>query len=110
MAEDSFFYDLVLSDDRSSITNVIAYQERPGHGLRGVIWTTDRREWIYAPAIIADILYDDSDTVQTSAADRTTAEEAATVALQTELPPETKLLSLCEEGERMGWRYGPPSA
>jgi len=108
MTDEGFFYDLVLSDDQKSITNVLAYQERPGQSLRAVMWSDTAHRWIYAPAIVADVLYDDSDPMTTQPADRATAERAASAALQAQLPAESALIALCEEGERMGWRYGPP--
>jgi hypothetical protein len=110
VADGDFLYDLVLANDRHTTTNVIVYQERPGQGLRGVLWSETSHRWIYAPAIVADILYDDDDPTPTQAADRATAEVAAADALRTELPTEEELGALCEEGERMGWRYGPPES
>ena len=110
MTDEGFAYDLVLADDHQTTVNVIAYQERPGRSLRGVVWDNQIRRWIYAPAIVADILYDDSDPTPVRALDRAAAEKAAVDQLQTELPPEGTLATLCEEGERMGWRYGPPEA
>jgi hypothetical protein len=108
MASDSFDYQLVLTDDETSATSIIAYQETVSDGLRGVLWSVPRRQWIYAPAIVSDLVYDDSDPVPTRTADRTTAERVARDELGTDLPSEEALTALCAEGEQMGWRFGPP--
>jgi hypothetical protein len=107
MTTDSFDYKLVLTDDRAAATSVIAFQETM-NGLQGVLWSVPRRQWIYASAIVSDLLYDDSDPVPTRTADRATAERVARDELGTELPSEEALAALCSEGERMGWRFGPP--
>jgi hypothetical protein len=108
MASDTFEYELVLTDDETAATSIIAFQEPVNDGLRGVLWSVPRRQWIYAPAIVSDLLYDDSDPVPTRTVDRAAAERAARDQLGTELPSEDTLAELCAEGERMGWRFGPP--
>jgi len=111
MPRQDFAYQLVLAeDDPETITSVIAYQASSTSGMRGVLWSVPNRAWIYAPAVIADILYDDLDPMPLREVDRQTAERAAREALKNELPSEAALVQLCEEGERMGWRFGPPSA
>jgi hypothetical protein len=109
VTKDNFAYELVLADDQGTITSIIAYKELPGVGLRGVLWSVPDQKWISAPAVVSDLLYDESDPVPTRSADRTTAERLAHEILRTELPSEQALTELYEEGERMGWRFGPPS-
>jgi len=110
VTEDGFAYELVLADDQETITSIIAYAERPGSGLRGVLWSVPDRRWVSAPAVVSDLLYDESDPVTTRSADRATAERVAREVFQSELPSEQALIDMCEEGERMGWRFGPPSS
>ncbi|GAB2580524.1 hypothetical protein Aab01nite_57100 [Paractinoplanes abujensis] len=107
MTDLKFGYDVLLTDDGTP-TNIIASQETPGSPFRAVLWSVPDRRWIYAPAIAADILYDDDDARRTEAIDRTTAERIAAENLRSELPSEETLLVLFAEGERMGWRFGPP--
>ncbi|MBL7261429.1 hypothetical protein [Paractinoplanes lichenicola] len=105
MNDGEFAYDALRSDDGAT-TSIIAYQERAGAPFRAVIWSVPRQQWIFAPAIAAEALYDDDP--QTDAVDRAEAERIATEVLRHDLPSEGALLALCEEGERNGWSYGPP--
>lgn len=108
MIHPSFGYELVMTDDHETTTSIIAHQERPHEGLRAVLWSSPHKRWIYAPAIAADILDDDGDPLPTRTVDRATAERVAEEALKTKLPSEDDLITLSIEGERMGWRFGPP--
>ena len=108
MTESDFAYKVILrSDDRSTITSLVAYQ--PGaEALRAVLWSARRRQWIYAPNIAAPILYDDQEQDRGRAVDRQTAERISRDVLDTELPTEQELTEMSEQGEAMGWNYGPP--
>jgi hypothetical protein len=105
----SFDYELVMMDDRATVTSIIAYQERARENLRAVLWSAPRQEWIYAPAIAADIFNDEEDPIPTRSVDRATAERLAEDVLKTRLPSEDALVAISLEGERMGWRFGPPT-
>ncbi|MCM4082934.1 hypothetical protein [Paractinoplanes hotanensis] len=95
------------SDDRSTITSLVAYQ--PGDQvLRAVLWSVPRRQWIYAPNLAAPVLYDDQEQDRGRPVDRRTAERISRDVLHTELPSETVLTEMSDEGERNGWNYGPP--
>ena len=107
MTDPEFAYDVLMTEDGTT-TSIIAYQERIGESFRAVLWSVPRQQWIFAPAIGADVLYDDDDPRRTEAVDRAAAEQIAVDVLHHELPSETDLIALCEEGERMGWRFGPP--
>jgi hypothetical protein len=102
-----FAYD-VLRADNGTITTLIAYQERIGQAFRAVLWSVPRKQWIFAPAIAAGVLYDDDDPRQTETVDRQTAEQVAIDVLRAELPSVDALIVMSEEGERNGWNYGPP--
>jgi hypothetical protein len=108
MTTERFVYKVILkSEDRSTITSLVAYQ--PGdRSLRAVIWSVPRRQWIYAPNIAASILYDDQEQDRGRPVDRQTAEQISRDVLHTELPSESALTDLSDEGERNGWGYGPP--
>jgi len=54
------------------------------------------------------MLYDDKYQDRRKQIDRNTAEQIALETLRTELPTEAVLQTMVEEGERMGWTYGPP--
>ncbi|MBM2616922.1 hypothetical protein JIG36_15290 [Actinoplanes sp. LDG1-06] len=105
----TFAYKAVLrSDDPSVITSMIAYQAPGDAPLRAVIWSTPHREWIYAPYIASRVLFDDMEQHRSRPVDRQTAEQIAMEILHTELPDETTLSEMSDEGERNGWNYGPP--
>ena len=108
MNDQQFAYVVVLSDDETTAVSLIAYKEQPTDKLRAVIWNVRRRRWIYAPAIAAQILYDDLDATSSRSVDCVAAERAAKEYLSTALPSEQELIALCVEGEQRGWRYGPP--
>jgi hypothetical protein len=102
------YNQLLMSDQSGRVASVFAYQSPPGQGLRAVMWSGRRKAWIYAPAIVAQYLFDDDFQDRTQEIDRPTAEQISREVLSTELPSETTLTEMCEEGERMGWRVGPP--
>ncbi|BCJ53283.1 hypothetical protein Asp14428_47580 [Actinoplanes sp. NBRC 14428] len=109
MTDKPFDYQAVLKADMSgTITSLIAYQVLPDSPLQAVIWSVPRKDWIYAPALAVPILYDHKYQGRTRVIDRLVAEEIAREVLRVELPSETALLEMCQEGERMGWEYGPP--
>ncbi len=109
MTQRSFAYKAVLEDDdRSSITSLIAYQSPLDRGLRAVIWSVGRGEWIYAPKIAASILYDDLEQDRGAQVDREAAERISRDLLHTELPSEDTLSAMSDEGELNGWGFGPP--
>lgn len=102
-------YKAVLkSDDSGEVTSLIAYEVLPDRPLHAVMWSARRKEWIYAPAVAAQILFDDMRSDQTRAVDRGTAEQLASETLQTTLPSEIRLRQMNEEGSLKGWRFGPP--
>ena len=107
--DDRFDYTEILKSDRSGVvTSLIAYQEPAGSPLRAVMWSSLHQAWISAPEIAARLLFDDLNLDRLRSVDRTTAEVTAREALPTELPSEDELTAILEEGERMGWDYGPP--
>ena len=73
-----------------------------------MMWHAARKEWIYAPAIAAGLLFDDAYAQETIPVDRTTAEAMANEHLPSSLPTVETLQELVNEGIRMGWDYGPP--
>lgn len=109
MADEEFHYQAVLKSDQSgTITSLIAYQVGLDEPFQAVIWSAPRRAWIYAPALAVPMLYDDKYQDRTQVIDRATAEGIARENLGTELPTEARLMRMCEEGEQMGWEFGPP--
>ena len=102
-------YKAVLrSDESSQVTSLIAYRVTPDRPLQAVMWSARRKEWIYAPAVAALLLFDDMKIDQTRTVDRAMAEQLASEALRTTLPSESTLREMCEEGAQKGWRFGPP--
>nr|BFE66984.1 hypothetical protein GCM10020092_002850 [Actinoplanes digitatis] len=111
MADEKFDYQAVLKSDQSgAITSLIAYQARLDEPFQAVIWSAPRKAWIYAPALAVPMLYDDKYQDRTQVIDRAAAERIARETLGTELPNEATLRKMCEEGEQMGWQFGPPRA
>lgn len=104
-----FEYTEVMKSDMSGVvTSIIARQELEDRPLRAVIWSVRHRAWISAPGTAAGLLYDDSNFERTRNVDRAAAERTAREVLHAELPSEDELTSIAEEGERMGWDFGPP--
>jgi hypothetical protein len=114
----AFTYHVVAAaaDDPQPVSLIAAWIAT-GQPLQAVLWSPPDLNWIYAPALAAQRLYDDQyqDTVRP--VDRATAEQIAMTALgtslprdvlRTYLPSEQRLRDLCLEGKRMGWTYGPP--
>jgi hypothetical protein len=111
MTDQKFGYQAVLKSDMSgAVTSLIAYQVILDNPFQAVIWSVPRKAWIYAPGLAVPMLYDDKYQDRRKQIDRTTAEQIARETLQTELPSEETLQLMVEEGERMGWTYGPPRA
>jgi hypothetical protein len=109
MTDQKFGYQAILKSDMSGdTTSLIAYQVIQDNPFQAVIWSVPRGAWIYAPGLAVAMLYDDKYQDRRKQIDRITAEQIAQEALQTELPSEETLQTMIEEGERMGWTYGPP--
>jgi hypothetical protein len=109
MKQQKLYYKALLrSDDSEEVTSLIAYRVTLDRPLQAVLWSIRRREWIYAPAVAAQFLFDDMRIDQTRQVSRTTAEQLASDVLQTTLPSEETLQEMNEEGARKGWRFGPP--
>ncbi|GAA0451234.1 hypothetical protein Ade02nite_76140 [Paractinoplanes deccanensis] len=109
MTDAPFHYTAVLKPDMSGeATSVIAHQPLPGQPLRAVLWSWLHKAWVSAPGTAAALLYDDQKFDQLRNIDRTTAERISREALHVDLPSEGQLNAIADEGERMGWPYGPP--
>jgi hypothetical protein len=108
MSEPVFSYQAFLkAEDSPEVTTVVAYSA-PAHGpLQAVLWHVARQQWIYAPAIAAGLLFDDPEDGSSMKVNRVTAEQIARDHLRTQLPTPAALRSMCAEGDRMGWLYGP---
>lgn len=107
--ETEFSYRAILKSDMSgAVTSLIAYEVQNYHSLRAVMWSVPRKAWIYAPAVAATFLFDPSYQERIRPLDRAVAERVAQETLQSELPTEQTLLEMLEEGQRMGWDFGPP--
>jgi hypothetical protein len=104
-----FGYQAILRSDLSgTITSLVAYQVLLDNPFQAVIWSVPRRAWISAPGLAVPILYDDKYQERREQVSRPAAEQIAVERLHTELPIEETLRAMCEEGERMGWTFGPP--
>jgi hypothetical protein len=90
------------------VTSLIAYWAPVQEPLRAVMWHAARTEWIYALAVAAGLLFDDSYLKETVTVDRRTAETMAAEFLPTSLPSVETLRELIAEGAAMGWDYGRP--
>jgi hypothetical protein len=109
MTDSRFDFTEVLKSDMSgTVTSIIARQEVNDHPLRAVLWSVLHHAWISAPGTAARLLYDDRNFERLRNVDRTSAEKTARESLRVELPSDAELTSIAEEGERMGWDFGPP--
>jgi hypothetical protein len=109
MTDPTFAYQAFLESKGSTkVTSLIAYQAPAQGPLQAVMWHAGRKEWIYAPAIAAGLLFDDTYLDETMPIDRTTAEALAKEHLPSRLPTVETLQEMINEGSRMGWDYGPP--
>ena len=90
------------------VTSLIAYRAPARGPLQAVMWHAGRKAWIYAPAIAAGLLFDDSYLDETVTVDRQTAETMAAEYLLSALPSVETLQEMFAEGTQMGWDYGPP--
>jgi hypothetical protein len=109
MTDLEFGYKAVIKSDKSNqVTSLIAYQVPLDKPMQAVMWSVPEQTWIYAPAIASAFLFDDQYLDRARNVDRTTAEQIAAETLGTELPSETALQELIDEGRRMGWELGPP--
>nr|BFE66982.1 hypothetical protein GCM10020092_002830 [Actinoplanes digitatis] len=111
MTGTEFAYRTILkSDESGTITSMVAHHIDVARPLQAVLWSVPRKAWIYAPGLAVRFIYDDQLQDRVQVIDRPTAEEIARDVLRADLPTEASLMRLCEEGERMGWTYGPPRA
>ncbi len=109
MTKPPFAYQAFLkTKGTTEVSSLIAYWAPATAPLRAVMWSVPRRQWIYAPGTAAGLLFDEEYRDETLVIDRPTAEQMAKEQLHTELPSEETLQAMCDEGERMGWEYGPP--
>lgn len=109
MSDPTFTYQAVLASPGSAeVTSLIAYQAPAQGPLQAVMWHASREEWIYAPAIAAGLLFDDTYQDELKLIDRPAAEQLARQHLHSDLPAPQNLQEMCLEGARMGWTYGPP--
>lgn len=99
-------YQALLDMDEAEIVSVIVYRVEEDRPLMAIEWSSRRSQWIYAPGLVSRFLYWDQDRVQTI--DRGEAERISRELLGTTLPSEEQTMAMFEEGERMGWTYGPP--
>jgi len=110
MTDPTFAYQAFLESKGSNkVTSLIAYQAPAQGPLQAVMWHAGRKEWIYAPAMAAGLLFDDAYLDETMQVDRLTAEALATEHLPSRLPTVETLQEMINEGARMGWDYGPPT-
>jgi hypothetical protein len=108
MNDPRIYYKAVLHSDGSGrVTTVLAYQPLKDGRLRAVKWSVPRQAWEYAPAIVSPYLYDPEYQEYAEPIDRPTAERLSHE-LQSELPDEQVLTEMFDEGQRMGWNFGPP--
>ncbi|XVV12757.1 hypothetical protein ACQP2X_49640 [Actinoplanes sp. CA-131856] len=109
MTDASFHYTAVFKPDLSGKpTSIIAYQPLPGRPLRAVVWSWLHKAWVSAPGTAAGVLYDDENFDRLRSVERADAEQISREVLHVELPSEADLNAMADEGERKGWRYGPP--
>jgi len=109
MSDDEFQYtELMRNASHATVGSIIAHQVLLDRPLRAVIWSAQHSDWVAAPATAAALLYDDQNFERLRDVDRATAERTAREALHAELPSVDELNALADEGERMGWDYGPP--
>lgn len=107
--ETEFDYRAILkSDESGQIVSIVAQLIEVSRPLQAVLWSVPRRAWIYGPGLAVRFLYDDQYWDRVRMIDRPEAEKIARAVLQTELPSVERLLQMCQEGEQMGWTYGPP--
>jgi hypothetical protein len=109
MTGTEFGYRTILkSDESGTITSMVAHHIDVARPLQAVMWSVPRKAWIYAPGLTVRFIYDDVLQDRVQVIDRQTAERIARDILRTELPTEASLMRMCEEGEQMGWEFGPP--
>ena len=109
MTDPTLAYQAFLESKGSAkVTSLIAYWAPAQGPLQAVMWHAGRKEWIYAPAIAAGLLFDDSYLDETVTVDRQTAEAMAAEYLPTSLPSVQTIWEMINEGAGMGWDYGPP--
>jgi hypothetical protein len=102
------YYVVYKQGSTSEPSSLIAAWLEDDTPLRAVLWSVPDQEWIYAPAIAADVMYDDMTLETRAPIDRETAERIAREHLGTSLPSEEELHRMNEEGARLGHRWGPP--
>jgi hypothetical protein len=108
MTDAEFGYQAVLDMESDTVTSLIAYEVQMRGPLQAVLWSVPRKAWIYNPSVAATFLFDPNYQERIRPLDRAKAEQVAREVLQSELPKEQTILEMFEEGERMGWEFGPP--
>ena len=109
MTDPEFGYRTILkSDESGTITSMVAHHIDVAHPLQAVMWSAPRKAWIYAPGLAVRFIYDDQFQDRIQVIDRPTAEQIAREVLRADLPTEANLMRMCEEGEQLGWQFGPP--
>jgi hypothetical protein len=109
MTDTEFGYQAIMKSDMSGVvTSLIACEVQNHQALRAVMWSVPRKAWIYAPAIAATFLFDPDHQERIRPLDRAEAEHVAREILQSVLPTEQTLLEMLDEGQKMGWDFGPP--
>jgi hypothetical protein len=109
MTETEFGYRAILKSDMSgTVTSVIAYEVQSTAPLRAVMWSVPRGSWIYAPQQAGMFLRDPNYQDRIRRIDRAEAERIAQDLLQSALPTEQELGKMLDEGQKMGWDFGPP--
>lgn len=102
-------YRTILKSNMSGmVTSLIAYEVRSTAPLRAVMWSAPRKAWIYAPQQAGTFLRDPNYRERIRQVNRAEAERIAQESLLSPLPTEQTLLRMLEEGQRMGWDFGPP--
>ena len=109
MTELHLSYRAILKSDRSgAVTSVIAYEVQSTAPLRAVMWSAPRKAWIYAPQQAGTFLRDPNYRERIRRINRAEAEQIAQESLLSPLPTEQTLLEMLDEGQAMGWDFGPP--
>jgi len=114
MVRGRFGYDVVYKTYQATspkeISSLIVTWVESEAPLKAVIWHASRKEWMYAPAIAAARLFDDQNLDSHDPVDRPTAERIVREHLGADLPTETDLHRMIEEGHRTGHVWGPPGS
>ena len=109
MTDSEFGYRAIVKPDTPHlVTSLIAYRVPADGPFEAVIWSVPRKAWIYAPQLAVRFVFDDEYQDKSRAVERADAEQLARDTLHADLPTEAALAAMIDEGDRMGWDYGPP--